>query len=198
MIYIKSLRAQMHRLKVAPPVEPSRSLRAKSNQPGQKEIIVKTDTDLKTDVAAELAWDAALGNDDGARAVRIDANQPRGFVGTIRSVLLHLDATPASAARLEFARSFALRHEADLSATFVAWPPQRPVHVAHAERPATLPQPMELAAADRAKSLFDNAVTEGGPPFAGWKAAPPTRSRLSVGRPCMPTCWCLGSTIRPP
>jgi len=31
----------------------------------------------------------------------------------VRSVLLHLDAAPPSAARLEFARSVALRHEAD-------------------------------------------------------------------------------------
>lgn len=86
-------------------------------------------------------------------------------MSTIRSVLLHLDATPASAARLEFARNFALRHQADLSAVFVDWPARRPVHVAHAERPATLPQPMELAAANGAKSLFDKAQADGGPPI---------------------------------
>ena len=84
-------------------------------------------------------------------------------MNAIRSVLLHLDATPASAARLEFARSFALRHAAELSAMFVAGPPQGRVWMAPAERPGALPQPMELAHADRARSLFDSALPGGGP-----------------------------------
>lgn len=86
-------------------------------------------------------------------------------MSTIRSVLLHLDATPASAARLEFARSFALRHDAALSAMFVACRPQRPVPPAFSESPAALLPPMDWAAVDRAKSLFDNVLADGGPPM---------------------------------
>ena len=47
-------------------------------------------------------------------------------MSTIRSVLLQLDATPTSAARLEFARSVALRQEAALSAMFVVSPSAGP------------------------------------------------------------------------
>ena len=86
-------------------------------------------------------------------------------MSTIRSVLLHLDATPSSAARLEFARVFALGHEATLSAMFVASPPQRPLRPALSESPTALLQPMDRAALNRTKSLFDNALAEGGPPM---------------------------------
>ena len=64
-------------------------------------------------------------------------------VSTIRSVLLHLDATPTSATPLEFACRFALRHEASLSAMFVAPPSQRPLQIASTKTPAALPQPMD-------------------------------------------------------
>ena len=83
---------------------------------------------------------------------------------TIRSVLLHVDATPSNAARLEFARSFALRHQADLSAMFVDWPPQPPVQLAFSERQVAL-MPSNWAAADRAESLFNKAQADGGPPI---------------------------------
>ena len=83
---------------------------------------------------------------------------------TIRSVLLHVDAAPSSAARLEFARGFALRHAADLSAMFVAWPPQGGARMAPAEHPVASPRPMELTA-DRARSIFDGALAGGGPPI---------------------------------
>ena len=84
-------------------------------------------------------------------------------MNTIRSVLLHLDATPASAARLEFARGVALRREATLSAMFVASPPQRPIQLAFSESPAALLQPMDRADMDHTKSLFDDAIAQGGP-----------------------------------
>ena len=80
-------------------------------------------------------------------------------MGTIRSVLLPLDATPSSAARLKFARGFALGHEAALSAMFVASPPQP----AFSESPAALLQPMDWTALVRAKSMFDHALADGGP-----------------------------------
>ena len=70
--------------------------------------------------------------------------QPRdNSVSTIRSVLLHLDATPRSATSLEFACRFGLRHEASLSAMFVAPPSQRPLQIAFAKSPAALPHPMD-------------------------------------------------------
>lgn len=84
-------------------------------------------------------------------------------MSTIRSVLLHLDATPSSTARLEFARVFAVRHEAALSAMFVAAPPQRSLQLALSESPAALLQPTDRAALNRTKSMFDNALADGGP-----------------------------------
>ena len=86
-------------------------------------------------------------------------------MSTIRSVLLHLDATPSSAARLDFARSFALRHEAALSVMFVASPLQRPLQLALSESPAALQQPMDWAAMECTKSMFDNALANGGLPM---------------------------------
>ena len=83
-------------------------------------------------------------------------------MNTIRSVLLHLDATLSSAARLEFARRVALGHEAALSVMVVASPPQRPVHRAFSEGPAAL-QPPDWSDMDRTKSLFDSALAAGGP-----------------------------------
>jgi nucleotide-binding universal stress UspA family protein len=84
-------------------------------------------------------------------------------VNTIRSVLLHLDATPSSAPRLEFARNLALRHEAALFAMFVASPPQRPLQLAFSESPAALLQTQDWADVGGAKALFDDATTKGGP-----------------------------------
>ena len=83
-------------------------------------------------------------------------------MSAIRSVLLHLDALPASTARLGFARALALRHEATLSAMFVGSPPQWPLQMAFTESPAALMQPVDWAAADRTKSLFDKASATGG------------------------------------
>ena len=84
-------------------------------------------------------------------------------MNTIRSVLLHIDATPSSASRLEFARDLALRHEAALSVMFVASPPQAPLKPALSESPAALLQPTDRAALNRAKSIFDKALADGGP-----------------------------------
>ena len=84
-------------------------------------------------------------------------------MSTIRSVLLHLDATPSSATWLEFACRLARRHEAALSAMFVAPPSQGPVKLASCEGPMALPRPIDWAAMDRTKSLFDNACADGGP-----------------------------------
>ena len=84
-------------------------------------------------------------------------------VNTIRSVLLHLDATPSSALRLEFARDLALRHEATLSAMFVAAPPQPSLQLVLSESPSALLQPTDWAALTRTKFMFENALADGGP-----------------------------------
>ena len=83
-------------------------------------------------------------------------------VSSIRSVLMHLDATAASVARLEFARNLALRHEATLSAMFVAAPMHRPLQTALSESPAALLQWVDWAAVERTKSRFNDALGECG------------------------------------
>ena len=83
-------------------------------------------------------------------------------MSTIRSVLLQLDATATSAARLEFARSVALRQEAALSAMFVVSPSEGPARLASSEGPSALLQQMDRDDIDRTTSLFDDALAEGG------------------------------------
>jgi nucleotide-binding universal stress UspA family protein len=79
---------------------------------------------------------------------------------SIRSVLMHLDGTPASVARLEFARNLALRHEATLCAMFVAAPKHPPLQMALSESPAALLQWVDQAALERTKSRFNDALGE--------------------------------------
>ena len=83
----------------------------------------------------------------------------------IRSILVHLDGTPSSVARLVTARHLALRAEARHCAMFVASPPERPLQLALSEAPAALLQTVDWAAAGRARSSFDAAVDEDGPPM---------------------------------
>ena len=83
---------------------------------------------------------------------------------TIRSVLVHVDATPSSAARFEFARAFALRRQAAMSAMFVAWPSQPPIHRVVTGRRAAPPR-LKRAAADYTTSMFDNKLAESDPPI---------------------------------
>ncbi|HJV60753.1 MAG TPA: universal stress protein [Albitalea sp.] len=80
-----------------------------------------------------------------------------------RSILLQLDASPRSAARLAFARTLAVEQAAALSAMFVAAPRRRPVQLAFAESPAALLQPPNGADVEAAKASFDRCVAEGGP-----------------------------------
>ena len=91
-------------------------------------------------------------------------------MSTIRSVLLQLDATPTSAARLEFARSVALRQEAALSAMFVVPPSAGPARLASSEGPSGLMQQMDRDDIDRTTSLFDDALAEGRLPMR-WLAS---------------------------
>ena len=91
-------------------------------------------------------------------------------MSTIRSVLLQLDATPASAARLEFARGVALRQEAALSAMFIVSPPGGPAQLASSEGPSALLQQMERGDIDRTTSFLDDALAEGGLPMR-WLAS---------------------------
>ena len=83
----------------------------------------------------------------------------------IRSVLLHLDGTPSSASRLAFARAVAQHYEAALSVMFVASPPQQPLSLAFSESPAALLQPIDPAALDGTRSVFDIALADGGLPM---------------------------------
>jgi nucleotide-binding universal stress UspA family protein len=83
-----------------------------------------------------------------------------------RSILLHLDDAPSDAVRIAFARSFAMRHEARLSAMFTAAPP--PLHLAWSEAPAAALQPMDPRGMQRARSLFDDAAARAGSPAMQW------------------------------
>jgi hypothetical protein len=115
----------------------------------------------------------------------------------IRSLLLHLDSTPASAARLDFARDLALRHEAASSAMYVAAPAAPSVQLAFSESPAALLQPTDRGALEHTKAWFDNIVASGGPAtrLLDTGSADPV-SAFAI-KPCTPTCWCWGSAIRP-
>ena len=83
---------------------------------------------------------------------------------TLRSLLLQLDATPASVARLEFARRVALRHEAALCAMFVASRIEESTQWPASGASTALQQQMELGDIHRSTCLFDDALAEGARP----------------------------------
>lgn len=81
----------------------------------------------------------------------------------IRSLLVHVDNTPESAVRLEFARSLAIANEAALSAMFVAQPPQRPLSSAFGESPLPMNTLLEQVDDGPARSMFEERSALGGP-----------------------------------
>ncbi len=83
----------------------------------------------------------------------------------IHSILVHLDGTPSSASRLGFARAVAQHYEAALAVMFVASPPQHPLTPAFSESPAALLQPIDPAALNLARSVFDIALANGALPM---------------------------------
>ena len=89
-------------------------------------------------------------------------------MNNIRSILVHLDLAPSSAARFEFARQLALRHEATLAAMFVATPPERSIQMGLSESPAALLQTIDFGAMERTKSVFDDAAARTGAPPMTW------------------------------
>jgi nucleotide-binding universal stress UspA family protein len=72
----------------------------------------------------------------------------------IRSVLLQMDATPHSLARLRHARDLARHCDAALSAMYVALPPSPPLTVVLSESPAALFVNSDWSAHDAAQELF--------------------------------------------
>ena len=85
-------------------------------------------------------------------------------VTTLRSILLQLDATSISVARLEFTRNVALRHEATLCAMFVDSRRDDATQRSSSEDPAALLQQMDRGDLGRTTSLFDDAPSEGARP----------------------------------
>ena len=85
-------------------------------------------------------------------------------MSTIRSVLLQLDTTPTSAARLEFARRVALHHKAALSAMFMVSPSEGSAQQDSPEGNLALLQQMDRDDIDRPTSLFDDALAGSGRP----------------------------------
>ena len=80
---------------------------------------------------------------------------------TLRSLLLQLDATPASVARLEFARRVALRHQAALCAMFVGSRMEDSTRWPACEVSEILQQQMDRDDIHRATCLFDDALAGG-------------------------------------
>lgn len=80
----------------------------------------------------------------------------------IRSMLVHLDGSDASATRLAIAHRLAQDRDAALYALFVASPPDWPLQLALSESPAALLQTTDWAALGRAKSQFDEAPAAAG------------------------------------
>ncbi len=89
-------------------------------------------------------------------------------MGSIRVVLMHLDGTPASVARLEFARNVALRHEATLCAMFAAAPKHPLLRMALSESPAALLQWVDQAALERTSPASTRRSARAMPGCAGW------------------------------
>ena len=85
-------------------------------------------------------------------------------VTSLRSILLQLDATATSVARLEFTRNVALRHEATLCAMFIESRGKEPTQRSFSGEPAELLQLMDRGDIDRTTSLFDDTHSEGGRP----------------------------------
>lgn len=81
----------------------------------------------------------------------------------LRSILLHLDDTPAAEARLAFARTLASQHDAALAVACVAALPERPLQLAFSESPAALLYPAARTCSGEARLRFDRAVAQGGP-----------------------------------
>ena len=94
----------------------------------------------------------------------------RHLARTIRSMLVQLDGTASSAARLALARQLARGADATLSAMFVAssqWAPT----LSLSDSPGEPLQTAERAAAGRAQALFNDAAASG-PPAMQWLEHP--------------------------
>lgn len=102
----------------------------------------------------------------------------------LRSILLHLDDTPAAEARLAFARSVASQHDAALSAMCVVAAPERPLQLAFSESPAALLYPAARARNGEARQRFDRAVAQGGPAMRWLDPAEPDAAH-AFGRQAM-------------
>ena len=98
-------------------------------------------------------------------------------MSSLRSLLLHLDASPRSAVRLALARDVAARHDATVTALFGVAPTLLDVSLASADGPAGVALLFEQLSAKRrddARRLFDR------PDFA---ATPPMIWRELSGQP---------------
>ena len=79
---------------------------------------------------------------------------------TLRSILLQLDSTLASAARLEFTRNIALRHNATLCTMFIDSPGEEPTPRSSSEDPAAMREQMDRDNLDNTAALFDDTLSE--------------------------------------
>lgn len=90
----------------------------------------------------------------------------------LQSILIHVDASPRAAVRLEIARRLVREHGAEMAcALFAVEPVPKPLETPVAEvPPPTIPE-IDVAQRDRARAIFDAAI--GGEPLVTWAEIPP-------------------------
>lgn len=84
---------------------------------------------------------------------------------SLRSILVHVDGTAASAARLVAARTVASQTEGIVFAMFVVAAPSHPAPLALSDAPGALLDQPDWAAARQARAQFDGIAAEGGVPM---------------------------------
>jgi nucleotide-binding universal stress UspA family protein len=116
-----------------------------------------------------------IGTERAARVapVGVDASAGKHLaMNPLQSILIHLDASPRAAVRLEIARRLVHEHGAAMAcALFAVEPVPRPLETPVAEvPPPTIPE-IDRAQRERARAIFDAAV--GGEPLVTWAEIPP-------------------------
>jgi nucleotide-binding universal stress UspA family protein len=93
-------------------------------------------------------------------------------MNTMQSILVHMDASPRCAVRLEIARMLARRHGANmLCALFAVEPRMVPLSLPVAEVPPPMVPEVDPDQRARARAMFDHALARG-EPFMAWDEVP--------------------------
>ena len=118
---------------------------------------------------------------------------------SLTQLLVHLDASPRAARRLEVARAIAQTHGAAVTALYAVTPALLVVPFAPEAGPSVANALGQIDEERRAqaRAAFDRSVADARRPRGvGARCRTIPSCRLSPARPCTPTCWCWASTIR--